>query len=103
MQAKHSREQRRNPVHLRGALLLRSDVLLFRSSWGLIYKTVRGIVTKSVRTPKSQVLRAPKNIQIYKTLRTHTHWRQFGLKCGGDRDAIWNAFLEVLGMHLIFL
>ena len=31
------------------------------------------------------------------------HWRQFGLKCGGDRDAIWNAFLEVLGMHLIFL
>jgi hypothetical protein len=48
-------------------------------------------------------LRAPKNIQIYKTLRTHTHWRQFGLKCGGDRDAIWNAFLEVLGMHLIFL
>ena len=40
--------------------------------WGLIYKTVRGIVTKSVRTPKSQVLRAPKNIQTYKTLRTHT-------------------------------
>ena len=40
-------------------------------TWGLIYKTVRGI-TKSVRTPKSQVLRAPKNIQTYKTLRTHT-------------------------------
>ena len=33
MQTKHSREQRQNPVHIRGALLLRSDVLLFLSFW----------------------------------------------------------------------
>ena len=33
MQTKHSREERQNPVHLRGALLLRSDVLLFLSIW----------------------------------------------------------------------
>ena len=39
---------------------------------GVTFIKLRGIVTKSIRTPKSQDLRAPKNIQTYKTLRTHT-------------------------------
>jgi hypothetical protein len=44
--------------------------------WGLIYK--------SVRTPKSQVLRVPKNIQTYKTLRTHTSKQSLLYKSQSD-------------------
>ena len=43
MQTKHSREQRQNPVHLRGALLLRSDVLLFLSFWSVCSRRVLNV------------------------------------------------------------
>ena len=66
------RRLKNRPGEQKMANLPYERILPVLNIWGLIYKTVRGIATKSVRTPKSQVLRAPKNIQIYKTLRTHT-------------------------------
>ena len=43
--------------------------------------------------------------QLVTFIMLQMHWRQFGLKCAGDRDAFGNAFLEVLGtmrMHSFF-